>query len=151
MFKTSKIRKKLLNKIHRPRQDVQDILLDRTQKWPKRHRMRTLRKKPPGKWNRMEVVHGYVGGQGHRPTRAFDTWWHVQKQIDRLTCSVNFRQGHNRHPTSLRDPKYWHAHDFWVTWYSCKYLLHATEQRFILNCKLLLYKLLMSYIKDIRM
>jgi hypothetical protein len=43
---------KLLNKILQPRQDVQSIL-GRTEKWLKRHRMRTLRKNSPGQveWN----------------------------------------------------------------------------------------------------
>ncbi len=47
--------KKLLNKILRPCQDVQSIL-DLTEKWLKRHRMRTLRKIHLDKWNGTEVV-----------------------------------------------------------------------------------------------
>ena len=60
MNKTSQTSKKLLSKIHRPRQDVQSIL-DCTRKWPKRHRMRTLRKKSPGQveWNGGSSIHGH--------------------------------------------------------------------------------------------
>ncbi len=56
MSKAFKNRKKLLNKILRPCQEVQSIL-DCTEKWLKRHRMRTLRKIHLDKRNGTEVVH----------------------------------------------------------------------------------------------
>ena len=67
------IAKKLLHKILRSRQDVQSIL-DHTEKWLKRQRMRTLRKNSPGQveWNGVSIK--------YQPEIDDLQYWLVQKQ-----------------------------------------------------------------------